>query len=422
MLARLAALGTGVSYSDITVVTSGTGVGNVAATFGATLQQNDVVFLTVGFNDVDWSVPTGYVQFSGGVITGIYGFACYYKVMGATPDTGINLGDGNDSSAFTYYALRGVQPGSPVIETSFVTGATTASLDPPALSAFAKCFFLAAAFTGSGASATLTAGPTGYSGFLGADASGNNDTYIGTAHKTITATGSEDPGAFTLTSTAAAYAAASIVVRPYSASFVDLLPVFVGSATAQQSVAAAALSINRPAGTIEGDFMVAIVSAAAGADTWTGDTGWSEVCDQAAIPTLRIAYKIAGASEPTSYTFTSTGSTQLKSGCIITYRYGAYDTIAGSFASATNPLVLPSISASLSQSLLLAVGVRAASGVTLGTPAGMTARVTDSDANAPSYIVCDQRVPKGPAGTRSMSTGSTTNVAGIMLAIKPTRS
>lgn len=156
--------------------------------------------------------------------------------------------------------------------------------------------------------------------------------------------------------------------------------------------------------------------------SWTGDTGWTEVCDQVAGANLRIAYKVATASEPSSYTFTLNTSVSSKGASILTYRYAAYDTIAGAFTTGANPLVLSSISPSLSQSLLLAVGARAAASVTLGTPTSMTARVTDNDATAPSYIVCDQTVSKGPTGTRSMSTGSTTNVAGIMLAIKPIRS
>ena len=158
--------------------------------------------------------------------------------------------------------------------------------------------------------------------------------------------------------------------------------------------------------------------------TWTGDTDWTEVADQGSFPSLRIAYKVAGSSEGSNYTFTASGAgagSQRSSGCILTYRYAAYDTI-GSFTTGTNPLVLPSISPSESQSILIAAGARGAASITLGTPTSMTARVTDNDATSPSYIVCDQTVAKGPTGTRSMSTGLTTSVAGIMLAIKPTRS
>jgi len=203
----------------------------------------------------------------------------------------------------------------------------------------------------------------------------------------------------------------------------DVEPTFVASASTQNTVNTASLVISKPAGTVDGDLMIAIMCS----DTtgtgrlWSGDTGWTEVADSSLPTALRIAYKTAS-SEPSSYTFTSSSATTLLSGAILTYRYAAYDTIAGDFTSEANPLALTSISPSQSQSILIAVGARAAASITLGTPTSMTARVTDADATAPSYIVCSQAVAKGPAGIRLITTGSTTNVAGIMLAIKPTRS
>lgn len=203
----------------------------------------------------------------------------------------------------------------------------------------------------------------------------------------------------------------------------NVAPEFVASASTQTNTQVTTLTINKPTGTVEGDLMVAVMARdGASGQTWTGDTSWTEVADQtSATPSLRIAYKVAGASEGSSYTFTVSSSGTL-SGAILTYRYAAYDTIAGAFTTGANPLVLTSISPTQSQSTLLACGARRAASITLGTPTSMTARVTDSDSTSPSYIVCDQNVAKGPSGTRSMSTGSTADVAGIMLSIKPTRS
>jgi hypothetical protein len=202
----------------------------------------------------------------------------------------------------------------------------------------------------------------------------------------------------------------------------DVAPEFVAMAQTQNTTTGTSLVINKPTGTLEGDLMVAVM-ASNGALTggWT-DTTFTEVADQGATsPSLRVAYKVAGSSEPSDYTFSS-GDTDTKSGTILTYRYASYDTIAGSFTTGANPLVLTSISPSESQSILIAAGARAAGSITLGTPTSMTARATDNDSTAPSYIVCDQTVAKGPTATRSMSTGSSLSVAGIMLSIKPTRS
>lgn len=199
----------------------------------------------------------------------------------------------------------------------------------------------------------------------------------------------------------------------------NIAPEFVASASTSSASSSSTITINKPSGTLEGDLMVAVMSSD-GNLTWTGDTGWTEVFDQSTAPWLRVAYKTAGASEGASYTFTASGNAVL-SGGIVTYRFAAYDTI-GSVVQGTTPLVLTSISPSQSQSILLAFGGRNAASITLGTPTSMAARITDSNASAPSYKLCSQSVAKGPTGTRTMTTGSATQVGGIMLAIKPIRS
>jgi hypothetical protein len=202
----------------------------------------------------------------------------------------------------------------------------------------------------------------------------------------------------------------------------NVAPEFVASASTQTtSTAGDVLTIAKPTGTVEGDLMIASMAKDGIDGNWSPPAGWTEIADQTVSPELSVHYKVAGASEPSDYSFSGKGTGRHASGSILTYRYAAYDTI-GSFTTGTNPLILPSISPSESQSILIAVGARAAANITLGTPTSMTARVTDDDATGPSYIVCDQTVAKAPTGTRSMSTGSTSNVAGIMLAIKPTRS
>lgn len=200
-------------------------------------------------------------------------------------------------------------------------------------------------------------------------------------------------------------------------------PEFVASATGQKTITSGTdLVINKPTGTIENDLMIAVMATSTNLPrAWTGDTGWTEVADQNASlgNNLRVAYKVAGASEGSSYTFTLSSTGYLESGCILTYRYAAYDTI-GNFTTFTNPLVLPSISPSASQSMLIAAGSERTASVTVGTPTSMTALVTDNNANAPSYGVFGQIVASGPVGTRSMAAGNN-SPSGITLSIKPTR-
>lgn len=276
---------------------------------------------------------------------------------------------------------------------------------------------LVAAFTHSNGGATVSGAPSGMT--LRASVSGPpNFRAYDLANQAAAATGNK--GLLWSTSGTVSGLLLQVTNEP------NVTPVFVASATGMNAGGGGGgsgqlLTINKPTGTVEGDLMIALMSAETNS-TWTGDTGWTEVLDQGTNPSLRVAYKIATASEASSYTFTNNSNTNGKSGAILTYRYAAYDVIAGAVTTNANPLLLTSISPSLSQSVLIAFGARDGASITLGTPTSMTARVTDADGTSPSYIVCDQTVAKGPPGTRSMSTGSTISVAGIMLAIKPTRS
>ncbi len=193
---------------------------------------------------------------------------------------------------------------------------------------------------------------------------------------------------------------------------------YIGSSTTQIA-SGGSIVVSKPSGTTEGDLMIMFGSVSGPNRTWTGDTGWTEVIDQNERPSLRVAYKLASSSEPSTYTFSLNQTTSSgASASILTYRNASYDTI-GSITTGTNPLVLPSVTAASNFSFLIAFGARGSASITLGTPTGMTARVTENDATGPSYKICDESINAGASGTRSMSTGSTTEVGGLMLVIKP---
>lgn len=194
-------------------------------------------------------------------------------------------------------------------------------------------------------------------------------------------------------------------------------PDFIASAKTQTGLTTS-ITIAKPTGTIEGDLMVAVAAAGDNdARTWTAPAGWTEVADQGVAPNIGVFYKIAGASEGSSYAF-QLSATERMAGCILTYRNASYNTIS-SFTT-SDPLALPSITATNSQSLLIAIGAKLGAPV-ISTPSGMTDRVFESDATEPSYKVCDQIAAKGPSGIRLMDAGGSDN-GGIILSINPTRS
>jgi hypothetical protein len=108
------------------------------------------------------------------------------------------------------------------------------------------------------------------------------------------------------------------------------------------------VTINKPTGTIQGDFLLAAIGAdGTGTNAPSGWTLYSET--QAGTSSLHsfIYYKFAGASEPSSYSWTSDGDGCALHGAIIAYR-GVRTTspISGnvSTSGSTDPVTGPSVS------------------------------------------------------------------------------
>lgn len=198
-------------------------------------------------------------------------------------------------------------------------------------------------------------------------------------------------------------------------------PLFIASSTFQSTLAAGTtnVTLTRPASANIGDLMIVALAAGntANTRTWTGPAGWTEVADQNAFPCLAIYYKTYLSGDSSTYTFSvNLGTSSGLSGGMVVYRNAAYSGI-GSITTNTNPLVIPGIDVVKNNSILLAIGARNAASVTMGTPSGMTVRAIDNDATPPSFIICDQAVNSGLTGTRSMTSGATTGVAGVLVEI-----
>lgn len=183
------------------------------------------------------------------------------------------------------------------------------------------------------------------------------------------------------------------------------------------------LVISKPTGTQQYDLMIAVMAIGfASALTWTGDTGWTEILDQNASPDLRIAYKVAGASEGSSYTFTCSSSVTALTGCILTYRGADYDAIGtiGTAASGGN-CTAGAVTASSDNSILLAAfAINAIGGITFPTPSGMSLVTEYTGANQGDWAIFSQAVNTGSSGTKSCDpSGASGAVSGVLLSIKP---
>jgi hypothetical protein len=192
-----------------------------------------------------------------------------------------------------------------------------------------------------------------------------------------------------------------------------LFPDFIGSEKATGT--ASPLVINRPAGVASGDLMIAVMWENLAA-TWTGDTGWTEVFDSGTTPSLRVAHKTAGGSEPASYSFAATTGNRF-GGFILAYRNAVYDLIGSETRATSATSTAPSVTA-LKEGRTAIAAFGYSSGATLTTaPAGWTHRADLSDASASGWGY-SRNVPVGATGAATLVASASSANSGIQILIR----
>lgn len=198
---------------------------------------------------------------------------------------------------------------------------------------------------------------------------------------------------------------------------------FIASAQAQPAGSTPSLVIDKPTGTLEGHLMIAIAGSR-GSLTWTPPAGWTEIYDSLGNrPSPMAAYKIAGASEGSNYTFTASGSERV-SGAIFTFSNADYDaigTVSSTIASSVQ--TAPAVTLSTNNSAILAVFMCEDASRTYSSPtSGLISTAVDDDANNPSWhIYRELNLSSGSTGTRSAtcSVNNPGGVAAFLVGIKP---
>lgn len=109
---------------------------------------------------------------------------------------------------------------------------------------------------------------------------------------------------------------------------------------------ATSITLNKPTGTAQGDLMVLIFTTQS-STALTLPTGWTTIVsahDENADLRTTLLYKVAGASEPSSYSVSLSAARGLQGG-ILTYRNAAYNAFSGvtssSSASTLNVSITP---------------------------------------------------------------------------------
>lgn len=339
------------------------------------------------------------------------------KTMGATPDTTIafvGAGSSGNGPCAAIQVWRNVDPYYSVSQIVTSSSTSTILCNPPSITPTVVGSVIVAGGGGSSSvNSTATYSSSDLTNFISIGSNSTSNSVVGLGYKTWTS-GAFDPAAFTYgASDSTTYANAAVTLTLYPKQN-KTPPSFIASAQTQNSATGSSLVISKPTGTAQNDLMIAFMGLGSSASaTWTGDTGWTEIADQGASPDLRIAYKIAGASEGSSYTFTASTSSATLSGVILTYRNAAYD-IIGSIQTGANPSA-PSITVSSDFSRLLGFCVQ--NSTNNMTTTIKTVRAIDSDSTTPNWIIGDEIVLAGSTGTRSFAA---TQCSAILMAIKPT--
>lgn len=430
--------GTTAAITGSTATTTNVSLTGLTGGLASAPVQNDLVIVYYGVGSTTTRsigvTTSGYTEVAELTVADTYdaNLSVSYKLMGATPDTQVTVsatGATADAGAVAVQVWRYVDSNlSTPLDVSVVTATAANSVlcNPPAITPVTAGAMIIAGGAGAHARGVATYSSSDLRNFItrgGPDST--NDVTVGMGSRAGQANTAFDPAAFT-------FSAADSAQYSWAAVTLALTPrlngtgpaTFIASAQTQNTTNTDLLVINKPTGTVENDLMVAVMASNGNkAATWTGDTGWTEVADQGGTTaTVRIAYKVAGASEGASYTFTASTANNLLGGCILTYRGAVYDAI-GSFVTGTavGSLTPTGPSAALTYSTLIGVSAANAASVTYTVPFPMTTRVTDSGADAPSYVVADEIERAGATGTRTFtSSGTASQTSAIMLTIKAT--
>lgn len=261
--------------------------------------------------------------------------------------------------------------------------------------------------------------PTNYSANgIYDEANSTNGCGLGSSYRSNEAA-SEDVGAWTI-GASEQWVATTIAIPPIGAALIGPQPRGSGTTATGSSSA----SVAKPSGVVEGDLLLAclVLYGTNPAVVINPPSGWTQI--RAAFDDwVRIAcfYKVAGASEPTSYSWSYTGAgTDLGVACIAFQRdtFDPDNPIDASHSGATGtsgPGEGASITTSEDNSRLLLFATVTNSPPN-STPAGMSSLLTTS---FNSVVWEELRTSAGATGDRTFTASSYGHWAAIMLAINP---
>ena len=194
-------------------------------------------------------------------------------------------------------------------------------------------------------------------------------------------------------------------------------PTFVATGL-ESSVTGSNLIINKPTGTTTGDLMIAFYSADVTGVSWTPPIGWTEVVEYTGRAGIGVAWKIATASEGTTYSFTFSGGGSTYNGFIATYRGAAYDVSGTATNSATSSVAISGITVTSNNSIALAFVAQSNNSATFTPASGFSSLASDLS-NRPASQLWSRNVESGATGNQTFTSTNSGNLSGVLVSIKP---
>lgn len=209
-------------------------------------------------------------------------------------------------------------------------------------------------------------------------------------------------------STADTYACFQVGIP--NSSYVPPVSITYIAQASNSATATTTVVVNKPTGTAENDILVAFAMTSS-SNTWTAPAGWTEVLDTSGRGCF---YKVAGASEGASYTFTLGGTSDLHV-VILCYRYALWGQIGTISASLADPTVAPSITVATDNSLVIDFVTRG-SAAAYTTPAGWT-DIYEATNTSTIYLL-SKEFDTGATGTVTVDATSG-NGRSVLIALSP---
>jgi hypothetical protein len=407
-------------------------------------QAGDLVLLTIAHGAETTTLmtaPSGYTQLARFAISDSNDTVMYvgYKIMGVTPDTTFpvvsSLSTANAQTAIVF-VFRGVDATTPIdVTTTTATGTNGRQANPPAITPVTTNSTVVAIGAGAHTATSVNYTTADLTKFKTLFSTDTYDIVHGVGYFEWTS-GTYDPVAFSTSSssTSDSWCAATVALRPALADVpvygnfknsgiwnlqsafdaIPLPPLFI-TASAVATGSSNSLVISVPTHQ-SGDLLVAFMLGSFSGDSdWTQGS-WIQLYERSGNGGPAIFYKVAGVSEPSTYTFTQTNNNTY-SGAIAVFRNAQID-VVGNAVTDTQTLVAPSITVSKNNSILVGFYGANSASRTPSTPTGMNNRIMDNNASSPSFAVFTQTVDQGSSGTRSSTIGTTTATTGLLFSLK----